>query len=308
MDTSSPPETTIEEQATSFQRYPYGHDFGNSEIGGVVIKYNTAKEKEEVLCRSIPTAFTLLNTNVLKNMGVDTSTALIIRMENEQTSYGIGSVALAQSSDPWNGRGDLHRYASRNSLRSLLALSASLIPDKEYGLMVVTGLPAETFQKNPGLRKEIKSTLNGKWTFSLDGGKTWRVCHVEVGAVLMEGAGALVAYGSTQESAQGSAIIDIGGRTTDLYVARGQVPIIEFCKGKPIGVESATKMMMDAFEFSRGIPLSLLDARGIMYAYVAAEQAAEKAAAEAAKEEAQATKTPVRGRKKATTAQQTAGP
>src|SRR6266540_6963241 len=101
----TPTNSTDDEQQPVLQPpmewHPYGHDFGNSEIGGVLLKYNAAKESMQVLSRSIPTAFTQLNTNILRNMGVDTSTALIIRMEGEQASYGIGSVALAQSTDPW---------------------------------------------------------------------------------------------------------------------------------------------------------------------------------------------------------------
>jgi hypothetical protein len=84
----------------------------------------------------------------------------------------------------------------------------------------------------------------------------------------MEGAGALIAYGdkSVSKTAE-SAVIDIGGRTTDLYVARGQVPVTEYCKGKPLGVESATQMLMDTFEHKYDRSLSLLEAREIMYAY-----------------------------------------
>jgi len=244
--------------------YPYGHDFGNSEIGGVLIK------GKEVLSRSIPTAFTKVDPNAMRNLGVDMDSALIIQVEGEQTSYGVGSIALAQATDPWNGRGDIHRYASSYSLRGLLAVSGSLISDKEYGLLVVTGLPAETYQRNPGLRKDIKKALEGTYSFTIDGGKTMRTVHIEVGATIMEGAGALIAYGGKdKESAQGSGVIDIGGRTTDLYVARGQVPVVEFCKGKPIGVESATQMMMNSFESKHGFPLSPLEARGIMHAFVA---------------------------------------
>jgi len=86
--------------------------------------------------------------------------------------------------------------------------------------------------------------------------------------VVMEGAGALITYGdkSMSKTAE-SAVIDIGGRTTDLYVARGQVPVTDYCKGKPLGVESAAQMLMDTFESEYERSLSLLEAREIMYAY-----------------------------------------
>jgi hypothetical protein len=147
-----------------------------------------------------------------------------------------------------------------------------MIPDQEYRLMVVSGLPAETYIKAQGLRKEIKAALQGRHTFTLDGGNTWRVCMVEVGTVVMEGAGALIAYGGQAAHPQGAAVIDVGGRTTDLYVARNQQPRIEYCKGKPVGVVSAQEMLQQGFEATYDFPLEPLDARNIMHAWAAAEK------------------------------------
>lgn len=64
-----------------------------------------------------------------------------------------------------------------------------------------------------------------------------------------------------------SAVIDLGGRTTDLYVARGQIPVTDFCKGKPIGVEAATQLLIELCERKYDRTLSLLEAREIMHAY-----------------------------------------
>jgi hypothetical protein len=168
----------------------------------------------------------------------------------------------------------------------ILAISGSMISDVEYGLVVVTGLPAETYQKNDALRKEIRKSLSGTHKYTLDG-KHWRTCHIDVVAVAMEGAGALVAYGSKDGGAFASATIDIGGRTTDLYVARKNIPMTEYCQGKPIGVQTATDMVMESFEAAYGIPLTALEAREIMHAWVASQQAA-KAAEEAVAKEAKA--------------------
>ena len=44
---------------------------------------------------------------------------------------------------------------------------------------------------------------------------------------IMEGAGAIIAYGANGDITQGC--IDVGGRTTDLFVAEGQVPILHQC-------------------------------------------------------------------------------
>ena len=183
-------------------------------------------------------------------------------------AYAIGELALQQAVDVYHGRGDIQRYASKHSLRGLLTVAASLIPDTEFGLYVVTGLPAETYIKNMALRNNIKAALDGTHAFTMDNGKTFRQVTVEVATVVMEGAGALIAYGDKSVSkTTESAVIDIGGRTTGLYVARGQVPVTDYCKGKPLGVESATQMFMDTFESKHDRSLSMLEAREIMYAY-----------------------------------------
>ncbi len=244
--------------------YPYGHDFGNAEIGGVTVINGV------IHTLSVPTAFAKVDTSALINLGIkiDQANTHIIQFDDEDAAYAVGDLALQQAIDVYHGRGDIQRYASRYSLRGLLAIAATLIPDVEFGVYVVAGLPAETYIKNAPLRSSIKSTLDGKYTFMLNGSQTVRKVHVEIATVVMEGAGALIAYGDHSASkTTESAVIDIGGRTTDLYVARGQVPVTEYCKGKPIGVEMATQMMMDAFENKYDRPLSLLEAREIMHAY-----------------------------------------
>ncbi len=244
--------------------YPYGHDFGNAEMGGVTVIHG------KTYSRSITTAFAKVDTSAMLNLGVNVehSNAHLIQFYGDAATYAVGELALQQSSDVYNGRGDIQRYASRYSLRGLLTVAASLIPDTEFGLYVVTGLPAETYIKNLALRSAIKTALDGTHVFSVDNGKTLRSVTIEVATVVMEGAGALIAYGEKSASkTTESAVIDIGGRTVDLYVARGQVPVTEYCKGKPLGVESATQMFMDSFESKYDRSLSLLEARAIMYAY-----------------------------------------
>ena len=244
--------------------YPYGHDFGNSEIGGVTV----IDGKNELL--SIPTAFAKADINAMRNLGVkmDQSNMHIIQFYGEAIAYAIGELALQQAVDVYHGRGDIQRYASKFSLRALLTVASALIPDTEFGLYVVTGLPAETYIKNSTLRSSIKAALDGTHIFSTDHGKTLRSATVEVATVVMEGSGALIAYGDKSSSkTTESAAIDIGGRTTDLYVARGQVPVTDYCKGKPLGVETATQILMDTFEDKYNRVLSPLEAREIMYAY-----------------------------------------
>ena len=244
--------------------YPYGHDFGNSQVGGVTVLNG------RMCSRSIPTAFAKADTNAMRNLGVkvDQSDTHVFQFHGEAMAYTVGELALQQAIDVYHGRGDIQRYASKYSLRGLLTVAASLIPDIEFGLYVVTGLPAETYIKNMALRNSIKDALDGTHVFTIDNGKSFRHVTIEVVTVVMEGAGALITYGdkSMSKTAE-SAVIDIGGRTTDLYVARGQVPVTDYCKGKPLGVESAAQMLMDTFETEYERSLSLLEAREIMYAY-----------------------------------------
>ncbi len=244
--------------------YPYGHDFGNSEIGGVTVMNG------RICSLSIPTAFAKIDTNALRNLGinVDHADIHVIQFHEEEAAYAVGDLALQQAVDVYHGRGDIQRYASKYSLRGLLTVAATLIPEAEFGIYAVTGLPAETYIKNSALRNAIKESLDGTYLFTLKGSKTLRRVTVEVANVVMEGAGALIAYGDKSSSkSTESAVIDIGGRTTDLYVARGQLPVVEYCRGKPLGVEMATQMMMDSFENKYERPLSLLEAREIMHAY-----------------------------------------
>ena len=45
--------------------YPYGHDFGNSQVGGVTVLNG------RMCSRSIPTAFAKADTNAMHNQGND---------------------------------------------------------------------------------------------------------------------------------------------------------------------------------------------------------------------------------------------
>jgi plasmid segregation protein ParM len=254
--------------------YPCGFDFGNAEICVVLL------DGRKTLTKSVPTAFAKVDSTQLNNLGVDIADALVIRGEQENVEWGIGEVALAQSNDTWNGRGDLLRYSSKHALRALLRITASMIPDKEYTLIVSSGLPAEIYQHHTDIKdikKGIKRALAGDHVFTTDNGETMRTCHVEYALTLMEGAGALQLYARKDNtSPQGGAVIDIGGRTTDLCVMRNGVPVAEFCKGKPIGVATAEQILRSAFEKKYKFPLTDLEARNIMFAYANTAKAKKK--------------------------------
>jgi len=83
----------------------------------------------------------------------------------------------------------------------------------------------------------------------------------------MEGAGALIAYGSDDDTMlQG--VIDIGGQTTDLFLAKGQRPLSNLCKGKPLGVAAAADRFNQRFREAYGRSLHLEVCKELLYQHV----------------------------------------
>lgn len=172
-------------------------------------------------------------------------------IEYQGSEYFIGDLALQQSLNANTGYGDVNRYASTRALLLLLAVSAEMVGSSEYGLEVVTGLPIKTYSKDN--RKAVKQALEGTHVFTLNG--KWHKAHINVQRVIMEGAGALIQYGDNKSPLQG--VIDIGGRTTDLYVAQGQEPYIDLCDGQAIGVENVgTQLNARMRKFGRELSAS----------------------------------------------------
>lgn len=287
----------LEERDEAMRTYATGWDFGHTETDVVMI----VRGKQIRL--TTPTAFVRVDTatmqslaalesgeeaeqgngrgkaktkgNVVAPIVVDDPNApqpvmepdkIIVQLHGESMSFAFGHLALTQKGDPWSGRGDYHRYASSYALRGLLAATALMQSDKEYGVYVVAGLPAGYYMDHPTLRDDIKARLNGTHTFTVDGGQTWRTAHVEVAAIMMEGAGALITYPELSKTSE-AAVIDIGGGTTDLYAQLGATPLDDFCKGTPVAVESATKILKKTFLGKYKRPLTDKEARETMRAF-----------------------------------------
>src|SRR5579875_344354 len=273
--------------------YAFGFDFGNAETGAALFD----PENGYVRSLTLPSATApgrladLLRTraglglshfSLSPNAPIEEGrlTALSLSsqeyvLECEGNEWFVGELALTQAREASTARGDISRYWSRRALHLLLVASAALLAPSltEYELLVVTGLPVETF--NAQTRKKVRSALEGTHSFTFNGRS--RIAHVRVVAVIMEGAGALIAHGATAPITQGC--IDIGGRTTDLFVASGQQPVLPLCQGKPLGVENVADLLSLRFEDRYGRPLKAAERRTILRAYV--EQQAPRALAAA---------------------------
>src|SRR5262249_51720568 len=144
--------------------YAYGHDYGNSETGGVVIS------GKDILQQSIPTAVALGDPRVLQSLDVALDSGdYVFQMEGEANAYFVGNLALSQGKEPISDRGNIKRYQSINSLRCLLVNAAALIRRKSFGLHVVTGLPMETYKDATTARAEVMRALTGTRRFTLNG-------------------------------------------------------------------------------------------------------------------------------------------
>jgi len=178
------------------------------------------------------------------------------------TELFIGSLALTQAKLSSSGRGDITRYWSKRSLEMLLTVAGSIVPEHAFRLNVVTGLPIETFTS--ANRKRVKEALEGYHEFILNGKP--RTADIVVSRVDHGGCRCGDCLRTGEQVKQGA--IDIGGRTTDAFVANGQSPILPLCKGKALGVERVAELLSQQVETKYLRALSTQETREVLYAYV----------------------------------------
>jgi hypothetical protein len=148
----------------------------------------------------------------------------------------------------------------------LLAVLGVLIPDSEYEAHLVTGVPIETYSDQN--RRRVRNCLEGEHRYLLNGRQRRAIVFVE--KVIMEGAGAMIAFGDDRPVRQ--AVMDIGGRTTDLYTANGQVPLIPLCRGTALGVELAADLLNATVQARCGRALTPQEIRTVLGATVGSGQ------------------------------------
>lgn len=244
--------------------YHFGFDYGNSDAAGTIYEYDG--QSRSLAIPSVTAEGTLSGLEHIRSASGTRDGALGEQdyvLEYKNSELYVGHLALTQSSDPHETRGDINRYWSTSSLESLLTLAGSLIFDREFALNIVTGLPAETY--SAANRRRVIDALEGEHPFKLNGES--RVAHVSVARVIQEGAGGIVLYGTKQPVKQ--CIVDIGGRTTDLFTSRGQEPIRDLCRGFDKGVEYAADLLSNQVFAAYNRRLTLDERKAILRAHVA---------------------------------------
>jgi len=230
--------------------YGYGHDFGNAECCTTIISNGTRIERRipSVACigswRSVVASANGVGKSVQEIMQPDHYVLEYDHLDERRIEKYIGQKVFDDGAQPMSTHGATDRYWINNySLEMLMVASASMVPDSEYGLHVVTGLPITTYLQDDGAKEQVQKALIGTHHFMLNGRE--RTVHVLSVKVIMEGAGALLAYGTNQDVLQG--VIDIGGLTTDLYVAKGQKPRAANSSGFKMGVTAAADLFNNKF-------------------------------------------------------------
>ena len=256
-------------------QYDIGFDPGNSETCVVVIS-----PTGEQAALAFPSFVSRGSFNELKRyrsmagQGHETHPSEILQtgehilsaLNDETTEYFVGMLAVSQGRLATSARGDPRRYWSPRALQLLLTAAGTLISEAEFELHVVTGIPIETYSEQN--RRKVREVLEGEHRFVLNGRERFASVHVE--KVIMEGAGAMIAFGDNRGIRQ--AVMDIGGRTTDLYAADGQAPLIPLCRGIALGVELAADFLNQTVHTQYGRVLAPKETQAILRAIVGSGQ------------------------------------
>jgi hypothetical protein len=173
----------------------------------------------------------------------------------------VGQLAIEQTKRSSSGRDDRSRYWNVLYRKLMLTLIGSSVQQNEVEGCVVTGLPVEVW--NAQNARAVRENIKGEHCFRLNGRERVFICHGAL--VVMEGA----AVGLTKGRQRGKfGVIDIGGRTTELYVANARGPLFESCAGHPLGVEDIGDRLSDWFALTYFRPLSESEKRNVLHTFV----------------------------------------
>jgi hypothetical protein len=266
--TMTAPSMRYKHTANDFAVYYAGYDPGSR----IATLHLTPQDYLDELPRalSIPSIVAdgntadLINTRTTTDPNAELSSLLkkheyVLAYEGQE--YYIGELAENEGQNATTALGASDRYWSLHSLFLLLTLAATLIPERQFELRIVTALPV-TLYRNRENRTLVKKALEGWYPFTFNGRD--REVVVKVGAVVMEGIGALIHHG---EEVGKQAVIDIGERTIDLLAADGQTPIGNLCDGDILGVGQIADELVREVKRQYQRILSSLEAHAQLYAY-----------------------------------------
>lgn len=174
-------------------------------------------------------------------------------------SYFVGQLAIDEARHATAARNDVSRYWSGHTLRLLLALAAQA--NISGSVRIMTGLPVSVWSVES--KQQVKRSLIGEHHYAVNGKE--RALVVESVGVMMEGAAVLASYNLVNTT---QAVIDIGGRTTDLFWAEGVKPVARFCSAEEYGVEQAGDILKDGTQEIHRRILSPAEVRGTLRALV----------------------------------------
>jgi hypothetical protein len=257
--------------------YAYGHDFGNTETtgytqtraGDATLTLSSALHRGsyEELMRLV--GATSSNDGEISILNPQSHTLKFRDLEGHERELFVGELAIKQAGnttmDVLTGRGQMQRYWDYRSLALTLTTSGTLISDTDYGLAVVSNIPVASHTETNV--KRVKAALEGHFDFILDGRK--RSAHITVKKTIMEGASVNILYGDKKSKI---GVVDIGGRTTDVYMIDGLAPVQDQCKSFDIGIETASDRVKNRFEEQFDYPISVNDTRSLMSAYLTSKR------------------------------------
>jgi hypothetical protein len=143
-----------------------------------------------------------------------------------------------------------------------MVLAGTIVKEATFVLHVVTGLPVKVWDSQSTVPR-VQQSLCGTHAFVLNGQP--RRMTVESVMVVMEGAGALAVHGLVDDVPQ--AVIDTGGRTTELFWAHGQRPVLPRCTGFERGVGDVADALTAWFLAQHGRELAPRELRNVLWSY-----------------------------------------
>ena len=249
-----------QKKGDTMNRYSMGVDFGNADCNAVVID----QSGHECGRISVPSLTSVGSLEMLRSSDYGSLKEGDYVITDASNSQFVGSLAARQGDMPSSGLGDTGRYWSERARQLLLTVSRALIPDSEYDLVVVTGLPIAVYREDAAAAKrKVRKMLDGTHEFCLNDRSG--IAHVTVASIAMEGAGAII---SPDMSRARQGVIDIGQFTTDLAAFNGAEPLVRFCQGFRQGVETTHREFTDQFRLKFSMTPDRHEVRAAFYQYV----------------------------------------